>query len=324
LDHDVKQDSQLPATEDDASPAFADHRMTTPPQSPSKGGYLTRLFIFLALAFGIAPAIVGTLIRILQPSFSTVDPVTLLWLDAGNFAFILALSAAMAVFERRRVGDYGLPLHEMFQRKFCLGIVFGLAEASLLIGLIAAVGGYSFGPLALSGTEVLRWGFLHLVLFLFVGLYEEFLFRGYLQFALSQLIGFWPAAALLSVGFGFVHLANQGEDWVGALSVAIVGLFFAFTLKRTGNLWYAVGLHMSFDWAESFLYSAPDSGEVLRGHLSYALLHGPKWLTGGSVGPEGSVFCFLTMGLQFLVVMWLFPKKSATSPSQLASPATQT
>jgi hypothetical protein len=175
LDHDSEQDSQLRAT-DDAQPAFSDHRISTPPQSPSKGGYLTRLLIFLALAFGVAPAIVGTLVRIFHASFSTVDPVTLLWLDAGNFAFILALSAAMAVFEHRQVGDYGLPLREMFQKKFWLGIVFGLAEASLLIGLIAALGGYSFGPLALSGTEILRWASIHLLLFLFVGLYEEFLF----------------------------------------------------------------------------------------------------------------------------------------------------
>jgi hypothetical protein len=47
----------------------------------------------------------------------------------------------------------------------------------------------------------------------------------------------------------------------------------------------------------------------MQGHLSNAILPlTPKWLTGGSVGPEGSVFCFLTIGLQFLVVMWLFPK----------------
>ena len=108
MDHDSEQDSQLPAT-DDAQSAFADHRISTPPQSPSKGGYLTRLLIFLALAFGVAPAIVGTLVRIFHASFSTADPITLLWLDAGNFAFILALSAAMAVFEHRQVGDYGLP-----------------------------------------------------------------------------------------------------------------------------------------------------------------------------------------------------------------------
>jgi hypothetical protein len=123
-------------------------------------------------------------------------------------------------------------------------------------------------------------------------------------------MGFWPTAIVLSITFGLVHLTNQGENWVGAVSVILVGLLFAFTLKRSGNLWYAVGLHAGFDWAQSFLYSVPDSGELLRGHLSNAELRGPTWLTGGSVGPEASVFCFLTMGLQFLVVLWLFPVKT--------------
>jgi hypothetical protein len=53
----------------------------------------------------------------------------------------------------------------------------------------------------------------------------------------------------------------------------------------------------------------------MQGHLSNSILHGAKWLTGGSVGPEGSIFCFLTMGLQFLVVMWLFPKKNTAAES---------
>ncbi len=146
-----------------------------------------------------------------------------------------------------------------------------------------------------------------------MGWYEELAFRGYAQFTLGKGLGFWPAAILLSVGFGLIHLTNKGENWVGALNVAMVGLFFAFTLKRTGNLWYAVGLHASFDWGESFLYSVPDSGEILKGHLSNAVLGGPSWLTGGKAGPEGSVFCFFTIGLQFLLVMWLFPAKEKTA-----------
>jgi hypothetical protein len=68
-------------------------------------------------------------------------------------------------------------------------------------------------------------------------------------------------------------------------------------------------MHASFDWGETYLYSVPNSGTYMQGHLSNPVIHGPSWLTGGTVGPEASVFCFLTMGLQFLVVMWLFPRK---------------
>lgn len=252
---------------------------------------------------------------ILSPAHGLLSPPILLTQEVGGFVLVFAAAMLMARIERRPVGVYGLPSSGLLGGKFWLGFLFGLVEISILIGLISAFGGYSFGALALQGTEIARWGAFHLILFFFVGLFEEFLFRGYTQFTLADGIGFWPAAVVLSLGFGAVHLTNQGEGPIGAASVALVGLFFAFTLKRTGNLWYAVGLHASFDWGETFLFSVPNSGNVIQGHLSHAVLQGgPVWLTGGTVGPEGSIFCFLTMGLQFLVVAWLFPARKELSP----------
>lgn len=234
------------------------------------------------------------------------------WQEVIGFAVAFGGAVIMSRIEQRPLGQYGLPRTGMFGKNFWLGFMFGLVEVSLLVGLIAAFGGYSFGPLALQGKAIFLWGLFHLVMFTVVGLYEEFLFRGYTQFTLAEGIGFWPAALVLSFLFGAVHLANPGEGIVGAAGVILIGLLWCFTLKRTGNLWYAVGLHASFDWGETYLYSVPNSGTFMDGHLSNSVFqHGPAWLTGGSVGPEGSVFCFLTIGLQFLVVMWLFPAKKS-------------
>jgi membrane protease YdiL (CAAX protease family) len=253
--------------------------------------------------------------RVHTPTGGIPPPPAVLVQELIGFAVVFGCALIMSRIERRSPGDYGLPIAEAFAGKFWLGMLFGLVEISLLIGLISAFGGYSFGSLVLSTKGIFGWGLFHLVLFTVVGFFEEFMFRGYTQFTLADGIGFWPAALLLSLGFGAVHLGNPGEGLVGAASVALVGLFFAFTLRRTGNLWYAVGLHASFDWGETYLYSVPNSGTFMEGHLSNSILHGPKWLTGGTVGPEGSVFCFLTMGLQFLLVMWLFPKKNTTNES---------
>lgn len=292
------------------------------PGGQSRAGSIVSVVIFLVIVYELGPAIIYALAQEVFGSFRIIDSLEiLLFLEAGNFAVLFGVAACMALVEHRHVGDYGLPLQGILGKNFWLGALLGIAEISALVGLIAVFGGYTFGHLILQGGDVLRWGAVHLVLFLVVGLYEEFLFRGYAQFTLSQGIGFWPAAVLLSAGFGYVHLSNGGENWIGAASVAVVGLLFAFTLRRTGNLWYAVGLHASFDWGETFLFSVPNSGVVMQGHLSNAVLHGPKWLTGASVGPEGSVFCFLTMGLQFLVVLLLFPKREAERAAEVAVPA---
>ena len=282
-----------------------------------RAGWRLLIYILLVIIFASATRLVGR--KIHPPTGGVPSPQLLLVNEIVNFAVVFGCALLMGKIERRPPGVYGLPLAGAFGGKFWLGMLLGLMEVSLLMGLITAFGGYSFGALALSSSGVVRWGLFHLLLFTSVGFFEEFLFRGYMQFTLADGIGFWPAAILLSVLFGGVHLSNPGEGPVGAASVVLVGLFFAFTLYRTGNLWYAVGLHAAFDWGESFLYSVPDSGLVLQGHLSNAVLHGPKWLTGASVGPEGSAFCFLTMGLQFLVVLLLFPKRAETSGSPAAS-----
>jgi uncharacterized protein len=275
-----------------------------------------RLLIYLLIIIVVSTVLNITVRHFRGQPSGTPSPANLLISEIVNFASAFGAAFVMSRIERRPMGAYGLPASDAFRKNFWLGILLGLCEVSLLIGMIGLFGGYSFGPLALTGQEALRWAGFYGIFFLFVGFFEEFLFRGYMQFTLGDGIGFWAAAFVLSALFGAVHLGNPGEGWVGALSVFAIGMFFAFTLYRTGNLWYAVGLHASFDWGESYLYSVPDSGVVLPGHLSNALLHGPKWLTGGSVGPEGSVFCFLTIGLQFLVVMALFPKKKERAAVQ--------
>ena len=237
------------------------------------------------------------------------------FLFAEEVLSLLAVFGAaliMARIERRPVWVYGLPAQGAFGKLFWQGYLFGLVEISALIGLIYAFGGYSFGSLALQGVERLRWGILWAIVFIFTGLFEEFLFRGYTQYTLADGIGFWPAAILLSCSFGAVHLRNPGENWVGAAGVVTIGLVFAFALRRTGNLWFVVGWHASFDFGETFLYSVPDSGVRFDGHISNAALHGPTWLTGGSVGPEGSVFSFMMMGILALAVHLLFPAKNST------------
>jgi CAAX protease family protein len=224
-----------------------------------------------------------------------------------SFAAVYGAALAMARLERLPAGVYGLPLGLAFGKRFWQGIFLGLCEVSLLVGLIASFGGYSFGNLAVHGTGLLGWGLLWAAAFVLVGFSEEFMFRGYVQYTLTRGIGFWPAAVCLSVVFGASHLGNPGEGVVGALNVAVTGLVFAFVLKRTGNLWLAVGWHAAFDFGETFLFSVPDSGNVFDHHLSNAVLQGPAWLTGGAVGPEGSVFSFLTLGIGALATHFLFP-----------------
>ena len=210
----------------------------------------------------------------------------------------------MAAIEKRSFGDYGLPLRSTFGKSFWIGSLWGILGLSALMLLIRVAGGFEPGNLAIHGVRLTKFAIFWGVYFLLVGFFEEFTFRGYSLFTLTSGIGFWPAAIALSATFGALHLLNAGEAWMGALAAALIGLFFCFTVRRTGSLWFAVGMHAAWDWGESFVYSVPDSGSMVPGHLLNSSFHGSRWLTGGSVGPEGSIFLFVVMAaLWFLFAL---------------------
>jgi membrane protease YdiL (CAAX protease family) len=146
-------------------------------------------------------------------------------------------------------------------------------------------------------TAAAAWG----LAFLLSELAEEFLFRGYAQFTLTTGMGFWPSAFLLSGLFGLGHASNGGETVLGSLSVVSFGLLLCLFLRRTGNLWCAVGFHLGYDWGQTFLYGVPNSGLLPSQSLLNASLSGPRWLTGGTVGPEASIFCPIVLAIVAIV-----------------------
>ncbi len=235
--------------------------------------------------------------------------------------FVLALEGALTLvvslatgvmgwMEKRTFATYGLPRNRAFGKLFWQGVVWGLAFVTIEILAIFVLGGFSFGTVALDGSALLKYAALWAIGFLLVGIFEEFLFRGYSQFTLGSGIGFWPAAFLLSAAFGALHLGNPGEGWVGAVSTFLYGMFGCFALWRTGNLWFMIGFHAAIDYAETFIYSTPESGLLAQGHLLNSSFHGPRWLTGGTIGPEGSAMILVVFVFAFILFHWAYPAKN--------------
>lgn len=236
---------------------------------------------------------------------------------------VLLPAILMARVEREAVDDYGLPRRQAFGRMFWMGAAWGLASISLLLVALRGVHAFYFGQVVLHGARALRFAAFWGVFFVLVGLTEEFSMRGYAQYTLARRIGFWPAATVMSLVFGAIHLRNPGETWVGLAGVVAIGFFFCLTLYRTGNLWFAVGFHAFWDWGQTYLYSVPDSGTMEVGHLMHPLFRGPDWLTGGSVGPEGSVFCFVVIAGASGVFAWRYRevRYQVESGARVASPS---
>jgi membrane protease YdiL (CAAX protease family) len=286
-----------------------------------------RFLIFALLWFACVSAIrlgfarIPPLRQILQQVQSgTLTPTFEFIFETTAIEALFLVTFVMAKIDKRSFWSYGLPLKGAFGRLFWQGVVWGLVMESIEMFTIYALHGFSFGSLALSGFTLVKYAVAWALVFVLVGIFEEFTFRGYAQFSLGEGIGFWPSAILLSAMFGAVHLGNAGEGWIGALSVLVFGLFACFTLRRTGSLWFAIGLHAAGDYAETFIYSVPDSGLKATGHLLNSCFHGPRWLTGGTIGPEGSAVDFLVLVIAFVVFAWLYPARKADDAEQPVLP----
>ncbi|MGA2980642.1 MAG: type II CAAX endopeptidase family protein [Terriglobales bacterium] len=319
---------------DDAKPGASFPPASLPSSSPTHSGShesslrnvfvgpdgihaFPRWLLYLAMAWVVFEG-EGWLIASLQLHLNA------LWwrmMTEGSMMLAAILPAfVMARIESRPFGDFGLPARRAFGPSFWVGTLWGIAALSVLMLALRVTGAFEFGSLSLHGARVGKLAAYYAVFFLFVAFFEDFLMRGYSQWVLSQGINFWPTAAFLSVAFGYIHGHNPGETTTGLVAAGLIGFFLCLTLRRTGDLWWAVGFHMAWDWGESYLYSVPDSGALLPGHLLNSSLHGPDWLTGGSVGPEGSYLVFVVIGALWVLFDRAYPEVkygSGTPPSPL-------
>ena len=222
---------------------------------------------------------------------------------------ILGANLVMARLEHRSPFSYGFSDPKWVQR-ILSGAAIGWLSLTLMLAGLDLGHHFEFGTQYMHGSALVRAAILNAFSFLFaVALFEELLFRSYALSTLADGIGFWPASVLLSLVFAAAHISNSGEAKMGIAAVAVFGAMLCFSIWRSGSLLWALGFHFMWDYSESFLYGVPDSGFVSAQHLLSARFFGPAWITGGSVGPEGSLFIFLVLGLIALLIHFLYPAR---------------
>ena len=243
--------------------------------------------------------------------------------EAIPFLAVLLVTWIMSKIERRPNSVYGLGGSRKVAHFFA-GLTGGVVCLSLLVLTLWKTGLLVIDSRLLFGGDIFRYGAIWLVGFLLVGLFEEYLTRGYIQYTLTrglaglyrwafkthasmtrhgEAVGFWSSAVILSFLFGLSHGKNPGESPIGVLSAGLVAMVFCLSLWRTGSLWWAIGFHAAWDWSQSFLYGVADSGMIIQHRFLATHPVGRAILSGGATGPEGSIYILAVFALVVLIIV---------------------
>jgi uncharacterized protein len=289
------------------------------------------ILIFVAL-FAAYLFVASTIVRKIHPPTHTTSAdhsfsfFVMFANEAVPLIGVFLVTWIMSKIERRPTDVYGLGGIRKLPR-FIAGLAWGLICLTPLILILWKFGFLVFDSRLLFGADILRYGVEWIAVFLTVGLLEEYFTRGYLQYTLSRgldglyqwafktphskALAFWTSAVIFSVLFGLVHGSNPGESPIGLLTAGLASMMFCLALWRTGSLWWAIGFHTSWDWAQSFLYGVGDSGIFVQHRLLATHPVGRALLSGGTTGPEGSLFILPIIVLIIAVIVLTLPRTNA-------------
>lgn len=280
--------------------------------------YLWRAILFVVLAIAAALPAVQYVLGPLADRLNISDALSaknIAFGEGANLLVALVCTLPFALYERRWIFSYGLPLRAMVGARLGEGFALGIVMAGAIgLGMVF-LGGMQVHGFALAGNALVMAGLAWLGANVAVGIAEEYFFRGYLLQALWKSLGFWPAAIAIAALFAAAHYFTKPHENIwDVVSLAGLSLWLCYTVLKTGNLWFAIGFHIAYDFMQFFVIGTPNAGRSPEGRMFDATFNGPQWLTGGVLGTEASLLMYPLIALLFLYV-WLRFRRDAAAAS---------
>lgn len=139
------------------------------------------------------------------------------------------------------------------------------------------------------------------IMFVFISFIEEAIFRGYILRNLTISFNKYKALLISSFLFALIHGLNPSITLFNFFNLFIAGLFLGVSYIYTKNLWFPIGLHLSWNLTQALL-GFNVSGQKTYSILKLKIIEG-NLLNGGDFGFEGS---FLSTLLQVICISIIF------------------
>ena len=177
--------------------------------------------------------------------------------------------------------------------------ILGAGTLILILTQKISITGTDFYPSALA---------LQLGLMIVVAFSEEIVFRGYILNNLLGSINKWVALFISAALFALVHASNPGANVLPVVNVFLAGLLLGMNYIFTRNLWFAILLHLAWNYLQGPVLGYKVSGLETQSLLQQYVTGSDLW-TGGNFGFEGSLLCTALLAVAILLWAYLFSHK---------------
>lgn len=242
------------------------------------------------------------------------------WLEPVPFLLTLLVTWACLRLRKEPLSSVGFLLNRQWFQQAGIGLALGAGSLMLAATMIWATGGVGFELDPDRSLSALAFGLYY---FLFVALFEENLFRGFLFQRLVAGTGVWVAQIAMALLFAFGHWDNPGMDGatkiIASIELALAAIMLGLAYLRTRSLALPIGLHLGWNWAGGHVLGFGVSGIDHEGWFRPVFQQQAEWLSGGHFGPEASIFGVL---VDLIVIALLWRWKGLEAPSS-ESPQSQ-
>jgi membrane protease YdiL (CAAX protease family) len=165
------------------------------------------------------------------------------------------------------------------------GLLLGAGLVASTFAVLAAFGAYRFDGVNAVNIMIL----VPLAELILVGMAEEMVFRGVIFGVTERSLGSKAAIGISALVFGLAHLPNEGVSALGIAAIVAYGVLQAAIYMKTRRLWACIGIHVSWNYCLSQIFSSTVSGHSATDGLLRGELIGNTVLTGGAFGVEASL-----------------------------------
>lgn len=214
-------------------------------------------------------------------------------------ATIVVLAIFMRFVDKKPFNDLGLSIRGR-TKEIVLGLLIGVVVMTFAYYILNVLDVIQFKNSAFNLVDFL---FVFLV-FTFVSLAEEMLFRGYILRNFMSSFNKYFALIFSSILFSLMHGFNDNFTWISFINIFLAGVLLGTGFIFTKNLWFPIALHFSWNFFQSIM------GFNVSGHDAYSVvdfdIREHNLLNGGNFGFEGSIFAIVFQVLLIILIFWYF------------------